>query len=407
MRISDLLYETFSALLANKGRSLLTILGIVIGIASVIAMTSLIGGVKDALVSQLGLEQSRVVFIDFWNGEDKTSSDLEAIAEGVDGYEFVTGLQYGNAHASTDTKQSDTTVLGVAPGYFRSAGSSVKSGRLLSDQELAGDPMEIVVDEYFVRALFKEGDDPVGKKVDLGNDSYTIVGVIENANSFSTQGSVYMPSQTCSIRITGSTDYTQVIGFAREGVDMDALVKETESFVRSHFNIDDENSETATGYLYVQSTESIQRELSSTLVAFQLLMSSVAGISLLVGGIGIMNMMLTNVTERIREIGLRKALGAHNSDITLQFLFESVAICLIGGIIGFALGYGSAYLLAVLSSGTFGQMLLGSDMAITPSISMDTVLLAVGICAGIGIVFGYWPARRAAKLDPVESLRYQ
>jgi putative ABC transport system permease protein len=141
------------------------------------------------------------------------------------------------------------------------------------------------------------------------------------------------------------------------------------------------------------------------MAAFQLLMTAVAGVSLVVGGIGIMNMMLTNVTERIREIGLRKALGATRGNITAQFLLESVALCLVGGVFGILLGYGGASLLAGIasSSGALGT----GEMVITPVISPTAVGLATGICVGIGVLFGFYPAWRASKLDPVEALRYQ
>lgn len=407
MRLSDLLYETWSALLANKGRSLLTILGIVIGIAAVIAMTSLIGGVKDALVSQLGLDQSRVVQIDYWNGAEKTEDDLRAIESNVSGYEFVSAMQYGSSQASTQTKQSNVTVLGVTSGFFRTIGASLSAGRLLTDQELSSDSLSIVVDSNLVKALFGADEDPVGQMLTLGNDEYVIVGVVEAPGMFGSQGTAYMPMHTCNTRITGYREYSQIIGFANEGVDMQDLSERTESFLREHLNISEESETEGFGYVYVQSIESLQKELDSTMMSFQLLMSAVAGISLLVGGIGIMNMMLTNVTERIREIGLRKALGARRSSITLQFLMESVAICLIGGVIGFLFGFGGAYLLASLSSGLMGQAITGEALSITPSISLSTVFLAVGICAAIGIVFGFWPAYRAAKLDPVESLRFQ
>ena len=150
---------------------------------------------------------------------------------------------------------------------------------------------------------------------------------------------------------------------------------------------------------------SMIEELNSMMLAFQVLMTSVASISLVVGGIGIMNMMLTNVTERIREIGLRKALGAKARDITRQFLLESVCLTLVGGIIGIVLGYLGAFGLAGVAGGLLGYE--GEGIAIVPYIDVQSMLLVAGICVAIGIVFGYYPARRAARLDPVESLHYQ
>ncbi|MBQ9067491.1 MAG: ABC transporter permease [Eggerthellaceae bacterium] len=403
MRISDLFYETWLALRSNKGRSLLTILGIVIGIASVISMTSLIGGVKDALINQLGLNQSRTVYIGMWGLEGVTDESLREIADGVDGYEFVAGATVGAATATTGTKKADVGVRGVTDGYFKALGYKLKSGRFFSSSEVAGDGMIVVLDESVVRSLYgADAEDPVGESVTIGNDSYEIIGVIESQGSVGSQGETFVPYQTGVIRITGDPTITDMVGFAQEGTDMKQISEDTESFLLERYNLSKEDN-----MVYVMSVESIQQEMSSTVLMFQALMSAVASISLLVGGIGIMNMMLTNVTERIREIGLRKALGAHRSDITKQFLFESVSLCLVGGVIGFLLGYGSAFLLSLLLSGVMGQMFVGQDMSITPSVSLETVLLSIGICAGIGIVFGFWPAHRATKLDPVESLRYQ
>ena len=192
---------------------------------------------------------------------------------------------------------------------------------------------------------------------------------------------------------------------------MYAVAANTESYLYQRYNIPyPEEGQTSfssdEGYVYVQTAQALIDQLDATTATFRMLALAVASISLLVGGIGIMNMMLTNVTERIREIGLRKALGARRGDITGQFLLESVTICIVGGVIGVGVGYGGAWLLASVAGSALSSMMGGSG-ELVPVISPATVAMATGICVGIGVVFGWYPARRGAKMDPVEALRYQ
>ncbi len=399
MRLRDLLYETFTAIRANRVRSLLTVLGIVIGIAAVITMTALIDGIKMSLVGQLGLNQSRLVYISCSPGTRQvTMDDLKQLELNVPDYEFVSAVSYSSGKVTNGTKSLDTAQLvGCDENYFTAVGSKLTSGRLLTADECTGGAMSVVIDQQVVNKLWGSSDtEVVGQSIRINNDSYTIVGVIE-ASSLNGQ-MIYLPSTTLATRVSGVASIDQIVGYAREDADMSTIADKTKNFLVKYYGISKENQDYSVS---ITTMKSIVDELDTTMASFQLLMTTVAGVSLVVGGIGIMNMMLTNVTERIREIGLRKALGARSSDITRQFLLESVTLCIVGGIFGILLGYGGAWALAGLASGMAG---IGQ---IVPVISPTAVGMATGICVVIGMIFGYGPARRAAKLDPVESLRYQ
>ena len=413
MKARDLAYETGSALLANRVRSLLTILGIVIGIAAVIALTSLIDGMRAAIVGQLGLNAARTVEIVCWppNNRQLTEADVETMARDLAGdYDFITCYAYAawsSVSSSTSTSE-EMDIMACDEKFFEARGLKAEKGRVFTAEENEESSMVVVLGGASVKKLFGRADaDAVGKTVRIGNDTYTVVGTLESDNMQGDWCVAYIPYRTAKVRLIGqqSGAMLNIFGFARESADIYGVAERTDSYLRTKYNIPEADPDgggtSEEGYCYISTAQSMLDQLESTMSSFRLMAFAVAGISLLVGGIGIMNMMLTNVTERIREIGLRKALGAKRADITAQFLLESIAICIVGGVIGVAVGYGAAWLLAGLAGSSLGYENL------VPVITPQTALVAAGICCGIGVLFGFYPARRAARLDPVEALRYQ
>jgi len=395
MGIRDLLHETWTSISANKGRSFLTILGIVIGISSVIAMTSLIAGMRNMLVGELGFSQARMIMI---GGPPMNDTDLEALKKGIPEYEELAGMNgYYYMPVSTSKVQTDCLMAGVTNNYLEVSGISLQSGRGFTDEEQRQLARVAIIGRGINQELFGSEDaESVGSTFKMGDnqETYQVIGIVSGDAISSQYSIVFIPSLTAQKRISGWDYYDQIFGFVYEGSDVYEVCDKTVNFLVTYYNTEGD-------YVYAQSMQEMIDQMNVVMAGFSAILTAIASISLFVGGIGIMNMMLTTVSERTREIGLRRSLGARTSDITQQFLAESIALCLFGGLFGLIFGFLGASILAAIIS------LFIQDVTFRAAIGLDSVVIAVIVCVVIGLAFGYYPARRAAKLDPVESLRYQ
>jgi putative ABC transport system permease protein len=407
MRLKDLLSETFISLTANRARSFLTILGIVVGITSVIVMVAFGQGTKASIESNISSMGANLLMISPGgqmsrqiggggigaNTKSLTLKDVVAVRTQVGNVKRVAQTASGSYQASAEASNTNVTVTGTTADYPLIRSVSLQYGSWFStDQEDSGARVA-VLGPTTAETLFGSAGQALGQKLRINAQPFTVIGVTvsKGSNGMTSQDdAIYIPYQTYQEHLSSSTGVSMIyVEASSQGV-MTQVEADIQSLLLARHGI----AESGSADFRITNQADIASTLSTVTTTLTILLGAIAGISLIVGGIGIMNMMLTTVTERIREIGLRKALGATRSDLTSQFLAESVALTVLGGIIGILFGW-----LIALAISTFSGY--------NARVSLFSVLLAVGVSTAIGIIFGYYPARRAAKLDPIDALRYQ
>jgi putative ABC transport system permease protein len=406
MKTSDLFKETYIAISANKARSSLTILGIVIGIASVIAMISIGQGAQSSVESNIQSIGSNLIMVmpGFQRGTGTqisagrgsahtlTQEDADAISTEVSSVKAVAPDISSRYQITAKGTNTNTSVVGTVPDYANVRNVEIGSGNFITSQNVQSASKVAVIGPTTATDLFN-GADPVGQTIKINKIEFKIIGVTKSkgGSGMTNQDDIiYIPLTTAQRFLAGETYVSTISVEAQDPQSMAAVQEQITNLLLTRHKIPDPTL----ADFNVMNQSDIVAAASSVTNIFTILLSSIAGISLLVGGIGIMNMMLTNVTERTREIGLRKAIGGKSADINMQFLTESIMLTFIGGILGIIIGW-------LLGLGI--SMFAG----ITTTLSLFSIILAFGVSAIIGVVFGYYPARRASKLNPIEALRYE
>ena len=406
MNITESFYTALDSLLANKMRSILTMLGVIIGVAAVIGLMSIGNGVNASITGEIQSFGTNLIYVntDFENSNGAPSlglSDAEALADPflAPAVSDVAASVSGNQEVLYEGRTENTAVVGVTSNYFFVNNlNDFASGDMLTENDNDTAARVAVIGSEIAEDLFQEAF-PIGKSIKVNGVSYEVVGVLnEQGSSFgsSTDSNIFIPITTAQNRLypdrtrQGEKAVSSIIAQAASEDLADTAVAQITDILREEHGItyaaDDDFS-------IISQTDLLDTfdQITGVLTAF---LGSIAGISLLVGGIGIMNIMLVSVTERTREIGIRKAVGALRRDILTQFLLESLLLSLIGGGIGILLGFAIA-------------QAVGPLLDLDAIVDAGTVMLATSFAAGVGLIFGIYPAWRAANLRPIEALRYE
>ena len=380
---------SFENIINNKLRSFLTMLGVVIGVASIIALITIVQGATNSIsdqVSSLGVNKITINAMGTPLKQGLNQDDMKNISE-VDNISGISPSISGKTAIINDGKvKENVSVQGKNEVYFKTNTTVLKSGRTINVLDLENKNKVAILGSGIVQELFY-GVDPIGKELIINGTTYTVIGTLTTSSGFSAgsnNDTVIIP-YTTALSGLGVKNVTSLDVYLKDTNMADETVNNLKGVLNPAFNYKDN------AYTIFNMGDMIA-SFQSMMSIMSLLLSGIAGISLVVGGIGIMNMMLVSITERTSEIGLRKALGATPNRIQLQFIIESILISVMGGFIGLILGSLIAYI---------ASNLIGTGF----SISMGTIALALGFSAGVGIIFGYMPARKASRLNPIDALR--
>jgi len=402
----DLLKETLWSLSSNKVRSGLTILGIVIGIASVITMVAIGQGAKNSISSSIEAIGSNLIIVTpgsqrvgginqgGGSAQSLTVEDADAIKSQISSIKAVAPSITKRYQVTAKGNNTNTQAIGTTQDYMIARNVAIDIGSFFNTQQMKGSAKVAVIGPSVRDDIFGANVNPVGQIIRINNMDFQVIGMTKTkgGSGFNNQDDViYVPLTTAQHYFSGD-EYVNNISIAASDQNAMASVQQdvTNLLLKRH-----KISDSTKADFSLMNQNDILSTASSITSTFTILLSSIAGISLLVGGIGIMNMMLTTVTERTKEIGLRKAVGIKKININLQFLSEAVILTLLGGILGVILGWVASLLVTHFVS------------SLKTSISLSAVLLAFGVSAAVGIIFGFYPARRAANLSPIEALRYE
>lgn len=405
MLFNESFQMALTSLYANKMRTLLTMLGIIIGVGAVIALVSVGMGVRSNVTNSIASLGSNMLIVSPGSsnrggvrgaaGSMQTLKydDAKAIGEKIKNIDYVSPTVSSSYQVVYGNNNWNTSVQGVTPEFMSIRSLTISYGSFISSDDLTKRNRVAVIGTTVAENLF-ENQNPVGQNIRINNQPYKVIGLLESKGQSSMgqdqDDMIYIPLTTAQERMLGIT-YVQSINVqVSDQNKMDQVQSEIETLLRSRHHIvagkDDD--------FHVRNLTSLMETVSESTTMLTLLLGAIAGISLLVGGIGIMNIMMVSVTERTREIGIRKALGATFMNIMTQFLIESMVIGVIGGIIG-------------IGAGCIASQLIGQLGGFTTVITVTPIIISFVFSVGIGLFFGIYPARKAARLDPIEALRYE